>query len=1233
MAKLYIRESLEMNPRSEKEITGCTNLDSVVKLVGVVDQPFIVTRNGRPVLRNMWSMTYISDDDIVFVILLVRGSSVVRTIAQVAIAVAAIAVTVITGNPTLGLAVLSAGSLLLNVLIPPARPPGLARAVDASPTYNLSAQGNQARLGGVIPVPYGRNQIFADFSSQPHAEYASNSQYLFQTHVVGKGEYDIEQIRIGQSDVDNFPGVTSQIVPPGERVDEIRSLLSRTAPTTFTRTEPLSLTNSQQTVIIQDDSDILKQADYIVATWTTAKVDSSSLEYLASFEIYAEELNSSGVVIGAKELIQKKTTTEEFASGSLAQTVYLPDDGFWRLSFVLGADNTNATVDLTGFTSLDVHPFAEFVYTAEELDGGGVDMNNINDTAGPYPACPPLREVDRISFDLVFENGVFHGEGVSGGNIEVQSITNASSGSALVITVRVEARQIDGRGFPLTPSFTNVHESTYSSEGSGPQRRTIIVDMPSSARWEVKLTRVAGSAANNIIDFNRMKWAGLRGYVADDEARGDVTRVALRLEATGKLSAQATRRISVVCTRKLQSYLLINGSVIPNPELIATKSIAWAAADLLLNEDYGGGFEIDEICIEDLIALDNIWTFRGDNFNYIFDTEVLMERALQDILRAGRARHTIQLGVYRFIRDSYRDTPSAMFSIHNISINSFGVKYVLPRDDTPNVAKLQFVNEDLWTLDSVESNPQNLASNDQQVANVSINGITNKQQAQREIHYHLRSSNQRRVFIDFETELEGNIVVVGSTALISHAVPSWGLSSFLTAYDADNLTFKVKDAPALSSTGTNVVYFRRADNSVSKMLTVTQQGEVDYKINELPLNSSGGTFDPILQGEGPEPTHVIFGVADNTPQDMIVLAVEPSGSRVRIKGVLDDLSVYLTDIVTTPGPESFSAEWTDLGEGTTYTFQYDDDINFGSPVEVSTSENSTTESNLGAGVTYYMKVRATLSDGTEIPFSPVASVTTITQVSSSDFAATGGNVTTSGEYTIHTFPVGTHNFTVTAGFAIVEVLMVAGGGDAGGGNLAGGGGAGGLVYYGGETPRTPHGTAFTVTAGESREVIVGTRGQNSSFERFIGYPIFTYAGGDAGFGVSLPENVGENGGSGGGGGAGFGASGGVRLFTQDGFGGGRGIGQRAGGGGGGANGAGQNSQQAPSNFYSLGGDGGPGAAYSISGSAITYAAGGGARGTEGNGTGGGAANTGSGGHQNGLGQDGTVIIRYLTPVP
>jgi len=156
--------------------------------------------------------------------------------------------------------------------------------------------------------------------------------------------------------------------------------------------------------------------------------------------------------------------------------------------------------------------------------------------------------------------------------------------------------------------------------------------------------------------------------------------------------------------------------------------------------------------------------------------------------------------------------------------------------------------------------------------------------------------------------------------------------------------------------------------------------------------------------------------------------------------------------------------------------------------------------------------------------------------------ATGGTVTTCGDYKIHTF-TGPGTFTVcsvadTAANNIVDYLVVAGGAGAAG-NHGGAGGAGGLRYYlnttnspipafpGSPINNFPSGTAVTITA-TSFPITVGgggangtsaggsctTRGEPGSNSVFS--TITSTGGGGGGGSQSTPSYNGIPGGSGGG---------------------------------------------------------------------------------------------------------------------
>lgn len=268
-------------------------------------------------------------------------------------------------------------------------------------------------------------------------------------------------------------------------------------------------------------------------------------------------------------------------------------------------------------------------------------------------------------------------------------------------------------------------------------------------------------------------------------------------------------------------------------------------------------------------------------------------------------------------------------------------------------------------------------------------------------------------------------------------------------------------------------------------------------------------------------------------------------------------------------------------------------------------------------------------------------------------AATGGTVTTSGGFTIHTF-TGSGTLTTYRDLE-VDYLVIAGGGG-GGGFVGGGGGAGGyrtsLGTSGGNSSAEPR---LRLSANQSYQVTVGAGGSavQASSQEFGGdgttstFATITSIGGGGG---SWSSVAGRTGGSGGGGGGGDNSyPGGLGTSGQGTNGGSGSAAAWANGGGGGAGATGGNGTGG-----TTGGNGGSGITSSITGTSVTRAGGGGGAaettaGTGGAGGGGnaarrnvnsataGQANTGSGGGGGftdqfpKAGGSGVVIVRYPTP--
>ena len=229
-----------------------------------------------------------------------------------------------------------------------------------------------------------------------------------------------------------------------------------------------------------------------------------------------------------------------------------------------------------------------------------------------------------------------------------------------------------------------------------------------------------------------------------------------------------------------------------------------------------------------------------------------------------------------------------------------------------------------------------------------------------------------------------------------------------------------------------------------------------------------------------------------------------------------------------------------------------------------------------------VSIKVTNSDGVT---SPVQTTTALA-------APSGGSITTSGSFRIHTFnSSGTFGNTIANNS--VEYLIVGGGG--GGGAQTGGGGGAGGMRTGSSTLSVQN---YTITvggggakAGPGSSPAGASSGTDSSFNSLTS----TGGGGGGSYqgNVINNESTGKNGGSGGGGAAldaqGAPAGSGTSGQGNNGGAGRSGSGTYFGGGGGGAGAVGEGGKTAAQGVHA----GGNGSASSITGSSVTYAGGGG----------------------------------------
>lgn len=503
--------------------------------------------------------------------------------------------------------------------------------------------------------------------------------------------------------------------------------------------------------------------------------------------------------------------------------------------------------------------FPSAVISSVEVSG-----QDLTSTAtGPFVASAVGTLANYLAVDYVLPRGLYYAS-------DSGALANVS------LTVRAEAQAIDSYG-AATGAWFVLGTETITAATTTPQRQSYRYGVP-YGRYQVRVSRMDTEQTDSRYGHD-VVWGGLRAYLQDSRVFGDVTLLAMRMRASSNLSTQASRKVNVICTRKLPVW---TGTGWTAPT--ATRSIAWPiayAAKAIGRTDA-------QIDLAALLALDAIWASRGDYFDARFDNFLSFWEAISKMAAAGRAKPYVQGGVLRIMRDQAATVPVALYSMRNIVRGSLSVDYLMPTDDTADSINVGYFDAVTWTATRVQS--VLAGSTASKPAKIELFGVTGREHAYREGMYQAASNRYRRRVIKFSTEMEGFVPSFGDLIAIQHDMPAWGQGGEVVEWDAASKTATLSEPPQWGS-GTHYIGLRKRDGSVAGPYAVTP-GASAHQV----VLASAPSFTPYTGGNE-ERTHYAFGWADTWRQPARVLSVRPQGLyRVEIEAVGEDANVHTAEV-------------------------------------------------------------------------------------------------------------------------------------------------------------------------------------------------------------------------------------------------------------------------------------------------------------------------------------------------
>lgn len=529
----------------------------------------------------------------------------------------------------------------------------------------------------------------------------------------------------------------------------------------------------------------------------------------------------------------------------------------------------------------DVTLFPANVVTSAEVSGQTVPDPPA--MLGPFTVNAAGTSVDRLAVDFAFPGGLW--------------TANERAVAQNSIALRAQYRQIDDNGDPVG-GWTTLFAETVSAATRTPQRFSRAANV-TAGRYEVRFLSDEAFDPDDGAAVNRCVWTGLRGYLSGFVTPPDCTLLAVKIRANEQLSQFSANLIRVTAVRHLPVW---DGGAWTAPQ--ETRSIAWAAADLLRNADYSVGLSDEQYDLAALAALDATWAGRGDTFNAIFDRSWTLSDALRAVLRAGRAQPVRLGGRIGFVRLEPKAVKRAVFTPRNVVRGSFQHRLVLFDEEKPDSVIGAFIDETTWREAEVVASLASIGSDQPQ--KIEYFGITDHDQCWREAVTDAAVNAYQREFVSFTADWEGKLLVRGDPILVMHPFIEGVETAALADRDGAVLTLDRDLANAIAGDPYVILRDKTGREWGPCLVSAIEGRELTLDAADLAaVEGAMGSLDVLLPGDRAEAAHMLVCDGEMRPFDGLLVSATPNAAgKVEIVAAIDAPEVYLAD-----GEETKPSPW------------------------------------------------------------------------------------------------------------------------------------------------------------------------------------------------------------------------------------------------------------------------------------------------------------------------------------
>lgn len=663
---------------------------------------------------------------------------------------------------------------IIGALIPIPKIPSELSQQSGSQVYNAQSAQNQARLQQAKPLLYGRFRVFPDLVSQPWTEYVDNEQYLYQLMGGTLGRAELEQLYLGDTEIESLQEVTFEVYQPGETVDLFHTNVA---------------TNEEV-------------KDLALALQTSASAGPVPVDYGSST---ATTTDGSTPFAGFTPGRTFTITGSRFNDGTYETDTVSP---------------TGDSITVTGVFVTE---------TAEYVGPGGADLTSrstfmeqaVGNPVGPFFVGVRGVTASKAAIDVEFGRGLYE--------INDDGDTVATSVNILVER-RIEGTMAWTSLGVETFTAATLTPQRFTREYTLPPTGDLML------RHELQLT-LQTPLSNTTRVSNEPRWTGLRGFIKGVtvavpgpgkaifyEDGGsifpDLTVLAVKIRVSGQVAGGSSRRINGIFQRWLPVW---NGSAWVEQ---ATSSIVWAFADIVRNADYGLGLPDSALNLPELLAQDAAFTARGLFFNGYFDRAVTAWEAMKSIARCGNATPITDGRTFTLLVDEPRTMRAAMFTDRNVVKDSFTFNFATRKPETPRGLRVSYHDPVSFQVKTVTIGDANSTTD------LTLFGCANRAQAWKVGSQVLAETLYRRINVSWQTEKDGFVPSYGALVSVQSFWADFGQSTEVEAVAGNTLT--LADPFDWTRPGPYAVQLRDEDGTPTAALACVRGAADDQVVLSAP---------------------------------------------------------------------------------------------------------------------------------------------------------------------------------------------------------------------------------------------------------------------------------------------------------------------------------------------------------------------------------------------------------------